>query len=222
MGFLSLLKALDELVYELMSWLIFYPITLWRALRHPLAMMEYGDAELSDTLEERYTDTLSPPLFLLVTLLISHGLELAFIGQSELVKSKAGLGTLVTDDTNLILLRLMVFSIFPIIMAAALVRGQRREITRKTLQEPFYSQCYPAALLALSLGFGTVLVNSHRGYGGAIGATVIVTALLAYWVVETRWFAHHLQTSLVRGFGHASLSLGLSLGLILVVASLFR
>lgn len=35
MFFVSLLKSFDDLLYELMSWLVFYPLTLRRALRHP-------------------------------------------------------------------------------------------------------------------------------------------------------------------------------------------
>ena len=36
MNFLKLIQSLDELLYEIMSWLIFYPVTLWRALTRPL------------------------------------------------------------------------------------------------------------------------------------------------------------------------------------------
>lgn len=68
MDFLKLFESLDELLYEIMSWLVFYPITLWRAIAHPLRMMNYADAELGDSETEQYTDALSPPLFLLLSL----------------------------------------------------------------------------------------------------------------------------------------------------------
>jgi hypothetical protein len=48
MDFLKLIRSLDELLYEIMSWLIFYPVTLWRALTRPLKMMDYSDAEQGD------------------------------------------------------------------------------------------------------------------------------------------------------------------------------
>jgi len=35
-------------------------------------MMAYSDAELHEGIEQQYTDTLSPPLFLLLTLILSH------------------------------------------------------------------------------------------------------------------------------------------------------
>ena len=62
MHFVSLLKSLDDLLYQVVSWLVFYPITLWRVLRRPGAMMVYADRELADAEERQYEDTLSPPL----------------------------------------------------------------------------------------------------------------------------------------------------------------
>ena len=53
---MKLLKSLEELLYELVSWLLFYPITMWRSVLKPLNMMRYADTEL------------------LITLLLSQGL----------------------------------------------------------------------------------------------------------------------------------------------------
>jgi len=47
MGFFTLLKSLDELLYEVMSWLVFYPVTLWRPLARPQAMMNQGPYSIS-------------------------------------------------------------------------------------------------------------------------------------------------------------------------------
>ena len=74
MHFMQLLQALDELLYEIMSWLVFFPLTLWRSLTRPLRTMDYSDRELAGQAEQQYDDTLSPPLFLLIALLVSHGL----------------------------------------------------------------------------------------------------------------------------------------------------
>lgn len=45
----------------------------------PWGMMDYASRELNDGEHHQYTETLSPRLFLLVTLLLSHALELALI-----------------------------------------------------------------------------------------------------------------------------------------------
>ena len=70
MDFLKILRSFEEFVFEATSWLIFYPLTMWRILRRPLATMEYSDREQSDTDDKRYDDALSPPLVLLATIVL--------------------------------------------------------------------------------------------------------------------------------------------------------
>jgi hypothetical protein len=207
MNFMQLLSSLDELLYELMSWLIFYPITLWRTLRRPLLMMDYADAELGDAVEEQYTDTLSPPLFLVVSLLISHLIELALIGDSGIVKRTDKLAALVSDDTSLLLLRLLIFSLFPIVMAANLLRCQHQRLTRDTLKPPFYSQCYVTAPFALAMGLAATLSQCREAWAQLAGAALIPVALLWYGTLQSLWFAHHLRVSRLRGFAEASLAM---------------
>jgi hypothetical protein len=69
--FMQWLRSLGDLLYEVMSWLIFFPVTLWRALTHPLRMMAYVDNELGQPAEEQFVDTLNPPLFLVLGFLCS-------------------------------------------------------------------------------------------------------------------------------------------------------
>ncbi|AQR73206.1 hypothetical protein [Sphingomonas sp. LM7] len=207
MGFLQLLKSLDDLLYEVMSWLVFYPLTLWRTLRHPWAMMAYSDAELHDSVEQQYTDTLSPPLFLLLTLILSHVVELTVLGQSSLVADKTGLASLITDDTTLLLMRLLVFSIFPLLMAVRLIRKQKSALTRDTLRQPFYSQCYPAGMFALLLGLGSIATQLPWPQLRPVGFALIVAALLWYGSLQTRWFSRELGISLLRGFWVATVGM---------------
>lgn len=207
MNFMTILKSLDELLYEVLSWLIFYPITLWRSLTRPLQMMDYSDHELGQTEEQQYTDTLRPPLFLLVSLLVSHGLELALIGDSPLIASRRGLAALVTDDTSLLMLRMVVFGVFPLVFAARMVRLQKRGLTRETLRRPFYAQCYAVAPLALVLGVGTTLGQVHPIWAQVVGLVLQVLALIVFGTVQTRWFAQHLKCSFLAGFGYASLAM---------------
>jgi hypothetical protein len=195
MGFSGMLKALDVLLYEVMSWLVFYPITLWRVLRHPAKMMDYADAELDEKESEQYTDTLNPPVFLLITLLIAQAIELQWIGEDPLVKSNAGLAGLISNASSLIAFRLASFSVFPVILAARLVRLQRIGISRKTLEPPFYAQCYPAALLALAISLGSALVQVPSKVA-FVAAYVMQAGVLLWFIgIQTGWFARNLGTS---------------------------
>jgi hypothetical protein len=71
MDFLRIIRSLEELLYEVRTWLVFYPRTLWRIAATPGRMMRYSDAEQADAPDRQYTATLSPPPFLMLTILIS-------------------------------------------------------------------------------------------------------------------------------------------------------
>lgn len=204
MTFFNLLKSLDELLYEVMAWLIFYPVTLWRALTRPLKMMDYSDAEQGDAEDKQYTDTLSPPLFLLLTLVIGHALELSTVGQSEVVLQKSGLGGLVNDDSSLILMRVAFFSLFPLVMAARLVRARGRKLDREPLKAPFYSQCYVTAPFALMMSGAGVLLQLKPLAAGVEGLALLAFALLWFGTLQILWFAQHLRISRWRAALHAS------------------
>ena len=204
MNLFSVLKSLDELLYEVMSWLVFFPITLWRIIRHPLDMMNYSDVEQQDAESDQYTDTLSPPLFLLLALIISHALEIALVGENGLITSKHGLASLISNDTNLIALRIVLFSLFPLAMSVRLVRGLHLRLDRDTLKAPFYSQCYAAALFALGTGLATLLISQHERNILLAGLALQIVVLAWYGILQTLWFSRHLRVGKLRGFAQAS------------------
>jgi hypothetical protein len=204
MHFMMILKSLDDLLYEVMSWLIFYPVTLWRALTQPLAMMRYADSELKDVPEHQYLDVLSPPLFLLITLILSHFIELAVVGESPLIASKRGLAALISDDTSLIGLRMVAFAVFPLTMAARMVRARHQKMDRETLRLPFYSQCYAAGALALMFSIGTTLSLCTPKRLQLAGALLVLGAAVWFLILETLWFRRLLHSGWWRALGNAA------------------
>jgi hypothetical protein len=208
MNFMQFLKSLDDLLFEFATWLVFYPVTLWRTLRRPWMMMRYADTELGDSEEEQYTDTLSPPIFLLLTLLLSHALELALVGQNPLVTSNKGLASLITDDTSLLLVRVVFFSVFPIVMSVRLLRQKRIKLTRKSLRFPFYAQCYPTAVFALILGIGVLVAHLQRGVAvTTAGWLIALAALLWFGGLQIGWFHRMLGVTWGRAFWVASVGM---------------
>jgi hypothetical protein len=203
MHFVTILKSLDDLLYEVMSWLIFYPITLWRSLTQPLVMMRYADSELKDTPERQYPDVLSPPLFLLLTLILSHLVELAVVGESPLIANKHGLAELITDDTSLIALRMVAMAVFPVTMSARMVHARRQKLERETLRKPFYSQCYAAGPLALMFSVGTTLGQCIPGGARLVGALLVLGAVVWFLVLEALWFRRLLRCGWWRALGNA-------------------
>lgn len=222
MNFMQWLNSLDDLLYEIVSWIVFFPITLWKIIRHPLAMMAYAEAQLSDPAEEQYTQTLSPPVFLVLALVIAHAMELALgKGVNPIVRSQHGLAGLVNDDTSLLFLRLILFSVFPLIMATRLVSQQPVPFDRQTLQRPFYAQCFAAAPFALAISLGGTLAQMQVPSVRIAGLVTAALAFLLYGSMQTLWFARQLGRSYFRGFLDASIALVASLVVALIAATLF-
>lgn len=222
MNFVQLLKSLDDLLYEIISWVIFFPITLKRVLTRPLTMMDYSDEELRDRPQERFPDTLSPPLFLLLALLLSHGLELALGGgRNPIVENERGLASLIKDDSSLLVLRLLIFSLFPMMLANRLVRASQATVSRGRLKAPFYAQCFAAAPFALFVGLGTSISHQPWQWASAVGGVIVAGTFVGYLVVQIRWFDRHLDKPLWKCAVHALVAMLQAAILFVVVAVLF-
>lgn len=221
MNFMQILNSLDELLYEVMSWVIFYPLTFWRAVRHPWGMMDYAESELAGAPEQQYLEALSPPLFLLLTLLLSHGIELALIGESPIVQSTRGLSGMIGSDSNLIELRMGAFAIFPLMLALRLVRRQKVRVDRNTLKMPFYSQCYATAPMALMFGLAATFLQCQPAALKVIGLALLPAGIAWFMLVETGWFCRRLGVSIRRALWNTLVAYGQALALMIVAMSFF-
>lgn len=203
MGLMGWLKSLDDLLYEVMSWLVFWPVTLWRAVRHPLRMMRYAGSELNDTPEHQYEDVLSPPLFLLLSLVIGHAIEVALVGDSPIVRSTAGLAGFISSDTDLLAMRLGMFAIFPLIAAVRALRSGRQPLTRDALRRPFYAQCYAATPMALALSIAGTLTRTVVFELHALAAVLALAGVVWFVRIETVWLRRVHKQGRGRALGNA-------------------
>lgn len=197
MGLLGLLKSFEELLYEVMTWLVFYPQTLLRVLRHPVRMMNYSDSEQGDTPDEQFIDTLSPPLFLMLSILIAHGIELSL--HSSLDGPKSGIAaSLLTSEESQLMLRCILFSIYPLTFATALINRSDQQLDRKTLRAPFFSQCYLGGLFVLLASAATIMGKDSSASIALGGAGLAVFAIAAFVAVQSLWFRNHLSIGMSR------------------------
>lgn len=197
MDMLKLLRSFEDLLFELLSWVIYYPLTLWRVITRPLQMIRYSNHEETEATKERYTDTLSPPLFLLVTIALLHGLELSL--GTPMLTTKTAVGRAITaSDENLIIARSILFALLPLFAAWRYISAKGAPLERKYLRPPFYGQCYLAAVFALLLS-GSITITQHGATGmkwaGEAGA---VAAIIWYLVVQTLEFRVSLSCSTAR------------------------
>ena len=191
MDFMRLLKSLEELLYEVMVMLVFFPRTLFLTVRHPQRMMDYADTELGDVQSEQYNDTLSPPLFLMICLLISHLFE-----RAAPTGTQGLLPTFLQDTQNLLIFRVFMFSLLPLIMSLRLMQKLGIVLDRETLRPVFYSQCFITAPVTIVIGLGTAM--SHMTWPAApiLANLTFLGGLAWYLAQQTLWFRSKLNIGL--------------------------
>lgn len=185
MDFIRILRSLEEFLYEVMTWLVFYPRTLLRTLLWPIQVLEYSRTELRKPEEEQFQDTLSAPLFLMLSLVISHLIELA-LHLHPFANTGHVAETLFGSDQNLVILRSLMFAIFPLMFAVEQVRDTKQTLTRKTLRGPFYGECYPASVFCLAVGIGGTTVQAFPA-NAPVGWALIVGAIIWYLGLQIVW-----------------------------------
>ena len=188
-------RSVGEVLYEMALWLLFYPRTLWRVLLRP-AEAGVGEGEPG-------ADLVSPPLFLMISILVAHALDLAM--RAEMGARDNGL------DISLLAFRVVAFSLFPLVMAVGALKRQGRPVDRQTLRGPFDLQCFYAAPFAISVSVAVVLARSPAGSVRMAGAGLILAAVAWYLCVETRWIRARLDVGRFRAFRTALWLAGVAL-----------
>jgi hypothetical protein len=178
MDFLKLLKSIEELLYELVTWIVFYPLTIAKVVGHPIAMMAYAELELGDKLEEQYADALSPPIALLITLFLVHVLEVI------VPRGEAAIPGLLADDNNLIAFRAVAFSIFPLLLAVVYLRQRGTRLTRSSLRPGFYAQCYVALPFVVAFTIGGMIATRGLLVPGLL---LMGAGYVWYIAIQTTW-----------------------------------
>jgi hypothetical protein len=200
--FLRIVRSLEDLLYEIIAWLVFYPRTLARILVHPREMLQYSDVELIEAHEAQYDATLSPPLFLMLTVLIAHAIELAAgeaVGQPKGTVGQMLYGS----EQNLLLTRSVQFSIYALTGATTLLRRRRLRLDRRSLRGPFYAQCYLAAPFGLFLSGATVMARLSSTWWTLAALVLALGAIAWYLGTLADWFRRHLSVSPARAVGIA-------------------
>ena len=185
MDFMRMLRSLEELLYEVMTWLVFYPRTVLLTLVQPLKTLEYCKAQFHRPEEEQFDRSLSPPLFLLLSLLLSHFLE---IGLNIDPVAQANASILQMSEQNLLVFRSLVFALFPLMFALRYVKASGLSLSRTTLRAPFFIECYPASVFALLLQIGMTMERGLQ-HGRIAGGVLAVAATVWYLAVQTAWLS---------------------------------
>lgn len=197
MDLLKILRSFEELLFEAMTWLYFYPRTMARIVARPLTAMAYSDHEEGQPEDQRYDDALNPPVLLIITLVMAN-----IIGWATHVPQPAGaspLAKMIFDSQqNLLMFRCLLFGMTPLVFALTLLRKQSHAVSRRTLRKPFYAQCYLAAPTTLCVSLGLVAAQRTGTAWNAAGAVLVVSATVWLIVTEARWLSKHLKIARAR------------------------
>lgn len=171
------IRMLEQLAYELMVWVLFFPLSVVKMVFSPHKTLQYVAGECRKEEDEAYLEGMPPVLFIIIALTI--GLVLVPMTPEEMEAAGSGsqLAKTIFDSSFLTLVyRIAIFSCFPIAGAIILDLATTGPVNRKTLKEPFSLHCYVFAPFALVVSPSLMLMS--RGHGEAV--YLFVPALI--WV----------------------------------------
>lgn len=219
MDIFKLSKSLDELIFDVMMWVIFYPYTLVRVLILPGKMIEYVAAELrkDPETESTFDRGLSPPLFLFLSIVIAWMLSPDIHGLLKVQSDTAIASAINSSSMSMLTYRLAMFCVFP--FAGALIYEWRTPggISRETFREPFFQQAYLCGPLAIVLSVATVVTTKFKDEVvlANTGLALIVILLWYFWS-QTVFFRRTMDSSWKGAivWGLLSVCLGLALSVL--------
>lgn len=221
LDFMKIIRSIEELLYEVITWLLFFPLTLWRCVRHPGTLTAYTTEELQDAPDQQFTENISPPLFLMLSVLVSHLVELSLGLRTDAVAGMSrGTQLVFGSEQNLLAFRTLSFALFPMVMAVGVLRRRKLPFNRETFRGPFYLQCYIAAPFCLAVSIGLQLVRVGGAMSKPAGAALLLAGLVWYLWVETRLFEQELGGPSLLALARAVWLFLLALGLLVLVALL--
>jgi hypothetical protein len=192
MDLLKLIKSIEELLYEVVTWMYFYPRTLWRSVRHPFLVAGETKAQFAKPREERFAATLGPPLFLLLSILVAHAMGLGLRQHLDEYKSLLA-KKLFESDANLLIFRAITYSLFPLLLAVAMLRRQGASIDQNTLREPFFVQCSFAAPMVIFTSISVLLTTFDNEFVKFAGVASWLASVIWFLAIESMWVRMQLQ-----------------------------
>ncbi|NIJ38452.1 hypothetical protein FHR22_003163 [Sphingopyxis panaciterrae] len=164
MDIFKLSKSLDELIFDILMWVIFYPYTLIRVLIWPGYMIGYAATELrkNPDKEELFDRGLSPPVFLFLSIVLAWMISPAAPAAAASESETAIAGLINGSVMSLLTYRLALYCVFP--FAGALIYEWRTpgSISHHSFRLPFYQQAYLCAPLAIVFSIATVVATRFQ------------------------------------------------------------
>lgn len=216
MDFVKILRSLEEFLYEVMSWLAFYPRTLLRIVARPVAVSRYTVQEMAQEQDRRFTETISPPLMLILSLLLAHGVEM-IVAPPLAFPHNAAADLVFGTEQGLLLFRCVSFSLYALIAALWTMARTRQPLDRDTLRGPFYVQCFLASPFALFVSLSLMAARLETGWGAAAGASGAIATVLWYLWARASVYRHFSGAGMPRALATAGVNFLIATALVCCV-----
>ncbi|RZA33385.1 MAG: hypothetical protein EOP92_21150 [Lysobacteraceae bacterium] len=193
---MKLLRSLEEFLFEAIALLFFYPVTFFRILFKPLATMRYAESEERMDQEGRYNAAVSPPLLLVLTLVLANFIGVA--AHAPQPQSAGPFAKMIFDSPQyLVLFRGLLFSLLPLVGAVTLLGKQNVAVSRNALRPYFFAQCYLTVPFTLFMTLGGIGIARGEGTPLLMGTVICIACCLWLITVQALWFKAKLSRSLL-------------------------
>lgn len=206
MDFLKILKSFEEFVYEALTWLVLLPRTLWRIVISPRRMTSYAAKQLDSQSDTRFSEAISPPLLLILCMLLSHFIDLA-VRNPVPTTDEALANVLLSSEQNLLLYRTVAFGVWSLAGAVFMLVRTHKPVDRETMRLPIYEQCYLVAPFAFSVSVSLTLIALNHFWALLAAVTVCLLATVWFWAAQAAWLRDRASLSLWRSLVAALLVL---------------
>lgn len=199
MDFEKFSQVFEQVIYDFLMWVIFFPYTLVRILLKPIAMTREVITELQRPSGEDRFNGLSPPLFLFLCVVgawaLSHSPTLVLAASAE----KTLAGQVLASPENLILFRVIIGCAYPLTGALIYEWLTPGGISHASFRLPLYQQAYVCGPYTLISGVAASYMSLSKTMW-VQGLSFGIVALITIWFVatQTRFFkAYTKQSTLI-------------------------
>ncbi|WKL56565.1 hypothetical protein Q1W73_12830 [Asticcacaulis sp. ZE23SCel15] len=186
-----------------------------------MATSAYARSQVDDTPENPFSDSISPPLFLMLTVMILQIIVIAMHDTGATLSNP--LAQLIFGNEQYRLIYLSVaYCLWPLIYAAGALRRAGKPLNRETLRGPFFAQCFLVAPFAFGLNVSVVFMHTGGDIGALFGFILLLVSLIWYTATQTFWIRTELNYSTPRSFGLALWYFALGSGLNALISYVLR
>lgn len=183
MDIFNLPKLIEQGVYDVMMWIMFFPATVIRMVFRPRKTLAYVREQALEDPNTAFADAMRPALFLAIAIIIGGFFAPDDIEALQKAAPNA-FGKLIYGSwTTAAAFSVIASCMIPLVGALMVDLLTPGKVTRTSMRIPFDQQCYVGAPSTLLFAF---LVGAGETTIG-MTATLVIAALLAIWLIAVEY-----------------------------------